>query len=199
MAKQGGAARGAPKWMAVAAAVLIAAAIAAGGVLIWLVLRTDGFSREYYVAHGGSVYTDTGRQISLYIGDEEAFTVGKLNPLSDEGEPGYEVTVTPNAEEDFTFTADGNAMAYRSIGDLTEYFGIVMAEEVFTVNIPEEFTMQRLLEQVYEGSEIEVPELKSADYFLLKVTFSNGEETEIYFRIYAEAEGITLDPPHIIF
>ena len=199
MAKQGGTARGAPRWMAVAAAVVIAAAIAAGGVLIWLVLRTDGFSREYYVSHGGSVYTDTGRQVSLYIGDEEAFTVGKLNPLSEEDEPGYEVTVTPNAEENFTFTADGNAMAYRSIGDLTEYFGIVMAEEVFTVNIPEEFTMQRLLEQVYEGSEIEVPELKSADYFLLKVTFSNGEETEIYFRIYAEAEGITLDPPHIIF
>lgn len=199
MTKQGGTARGAPKWMLAVAAMLIAAAIAAGGVLVWLVLRTDGFSREYYVAHGGSVYTDTGRQVSLYIGDEEAFTVGKLNPLSDEGEPGYEVTVTPNAEENFTFTADGNAMAYRSIGDLTEYFGIVMAEEVFTVNIPEEFTMQRLLEQVYEGSEIEVPELKSADYFLLKVTFSNGEETEIYFRIYAEAEGITLDPPHIIF
>ncbi len=199
MTKQGGTARGAPKWMLAVAAVVIAAAIAAGGVLIWLVLRTDGFSREYYVSHGGSVYTDTGRQVSLYIGDEEAFTVGKLNPLSDEGEPGYEVTVTPNAEENFTFTADGNAMAYRSIGDLTEYFGIVMAEEVFTVNIPEEFTMQRLLEQVYEGSEIEVPELKSADYFLLKVTFSNGEETEIYFRIYAEAEGITLDPPHIIF
>ena len=198
MTKQGGTARGAPKWMLAVAAVLIAAAIAAGGVLVWLVLRTDGFSREYYVAHGGSVYTAEARQVVLDSGESQSFTVGRLLPSAD-GEIGYEVTVTPNAEENFTFTADGNAMAYRSIGDLTEYFGIVMAEEVFTVNIPEEFTMQRLLEQVYEGSEIEVPELKSADYFLLKVTFSNGEETEIYFRIYAEAEGITLGPPHIIF
>lgn len=198
MTKQGGTARGAPKWMLAVAAVLIAAAIAAGGVLIWLVLRTDGFSREYYVAHGGSVYTAEARQVVLDSGESQSFTVGRLLPSAD-GEIGYEVTVTPNAEENFTFTADGNAMAYRSIGDLTEYFGIVMAEEVFTVNIPEEFTMQQLLEQVYEGSEIEVPELKEADYFLLKVTFSNGEETEIYFRIYAEAEGITLDPPHIIF
>lgn len=198
MAKQGGAARGAPKWMAVAAAVLIAAAIAAGGVLIWLVLRTDGFSREYYVAHGGSVYTAEARQVVLDSGESQSFTVGRLLPSAD-GEIGYEVTVTPNAEEDFTFTADGNAMAYRSIGDLTEYFGIVMTEDGFTVNISAGFTMQRLLEQVYEGSEIEVPELKEADYFLLTVTFSNGETTELYFRAMHHITGITLDPPHIIF
>ena len=198
MAKQGGTARGAPRWMAVAAAVVIAAAIAAGGVLIWLVLRTDGFSREYYVAHGGSVYTAEARQVVLDSGESQSFTVGRLLPSAD-GEIGYEVTVTPNAEENFTFTADGNAMAYRSIGDLTEYFGIVMTEDGFTVNIPAGFTMQRLLEQVYEGSEIEVPELKEADYFLLTVTFSNGETTELYFRAMHHITGITLDPPHIIF
>lgn len=90
-------------------------------------------------------------------------------------------------------------MAYRSIGDLTEYFGIVMTEDGFTVNISAGFTMQRLLEQVYEGSEIEVPELKEADYFLLTVTFSNGETTELYFRAMHHITGITLDPPHIIF
>lgn len=40
MTKQGGTARGAPKWMLAVAAVLIAAAIAAGGVLVWRCLSS---------------------------------------------------------------------------------------------------------------------------------------------------------------
>ena len=70
------------------------------------------------------------------------------------------------------------------------------------MNVPEEYSMQRLLSQVYAGSEVVAPaeeELPKADYFVMTAAFSDGTDIVVQFRIGNEVEEIRLEPPGIVF
>lgn len=194
-----GGARAAPSKIGTAVLVLLLVVLlAAAGCGIWYAIATNGFTRFITLEYNGKELAQNARQVVLNHGENE-FGIRNMNPFS--GELTYTVEINPNAEENFNFTVDENPAAFSRVGELTKYFGIEQGEDAFTVTVPQDYTMEWLLSQVYAGSEVEMPEEfeKDRDYFEMTVEFSDGTDIMLLFNVSDKVSSIEIDPPGIIF
>lgn len=194
-----GGARAAPSKIGTAVLVLLLVVLlAAAGCGIWYAIATNGFTRFITLEYNGKELAQNARQVVLNHGENE-FGIRNMNPFS--GELTYTVEINPNAEENFNFTVDENPAAFSRVGELTKYFGIEQGEDAFTVTVPQDYTMEWLLSQVYAGSEVEMPEEfeKDKDYFEMTVEFSDGTDIILLFNVSDKVASIEIDPPSIIF
>ena len=115
----------------------------------------------------------------------------------------YNVKVIPNAERDFDFTVDGERYLYSKEDDLTAAFGLNKQDTYFELVIPEDFSLQYVLQSCYPGIDIRIPkEAESGNAYPYTLVISSYNESVVYridLSVGAEVTGVTLDPEQIIF
>jgi hypothetical protein len=161
---------------------------------------TNGFTRNFttfYIKYDDELYS--GIQNMKFKEDKARFDiVYPLNFLSEKDLKDYSLKVIPNKENNFTFKVDGMDYTFTSELDLTSGFDIEKQEDYFLIN--NNYTIQSVLEKIYNGKTVEVPEdIDYNDYFTLVISSYNNETTiYINFNKYIYVEKVTLDPRDII-
>ena len=176
--------------------VLLVLGIAGG--ISYFVLRNQGIT--YYVEYGGEKYLADSDGGSLYLspsGEPQSFAVKSLTG----GEVNFDVKITSNSANNFTFVYDGEPHKFYGTddeqNDYSEVFGLKKDTDGFTFSIPENLTVEKAIETKY-GGDIEIQEKLSSSlcYFVITVSV---DETLINLWFNFTELTITLDPPSIIF
>ena len=175
---------------------------------VGLLLRfTNGFTeafKSFYLVHDDEQILNAQNQMVLDTGKEQSFEVHyTFESVMDNPPNGYSVKIVPRATKatDFEFTVDGNKYLYSGEKDLTKAFGIVEDEDFFTLTIPHDLNMRKVLEALYPGQTVTVPDtLDGEEYYYTLVVTSYNEKSEIRidFRFYTEVESVTLDQSGIV-
>lgn len=178
-------------------AVLLALGLA--GLLAWAVLRSQGVT--YYVEVGEQRYLANGEggRLALMSGETHAFSVKTLTG----GEANFEVKITSNPANNFTFSHDGEVYQFVSgeagDNDYSQVFGLEKETDGFTLTLPEGFTVQRALEEKFGGAVELGTELQDDKaYFMITVT-AGESSVQLWFLFGAKVSGVTVDPSSLIF
>lgn len=141
--------------------------------------------KTFYIKVGNTIYTDKGEvRLSLSpVRFDVKYTFGSLTGANN----GYEICIVPyvNDETDFDFIVDGQTYRYGAEKDLTKAFNVVCDDKGFTI-MGENRDMAMILQRLYEGQTVELPEIDASEnvYFKLLVTNYNKTETvEIGLRL----------------
>lgn len=177
--------------------VLLVLGIAGG--IAYFALRSQGVT--YYVEYDGEVYlaNGDGGNITLRTGETHEFSVKSLTG----GEVNYDVKVTANAANNFTFVYDGLVYQFVSTteenNDYSEIFGLQKNADGFSLSFPDGFTVEQAIETKYGGDVLFEKELESNKaYFVISVV-ADESSVELWFVFGVKVTGVTLDPPQIIF
>lgn len=178
-------------------AVLLALGLA--GLLAWAVLRSQGVT--YFVEVGEQRYLANGEggRLALMSGETHAFSVKTLTG----GEANFEVKITSNPANNFTFSHDGEVYQFVSgeagDNDYSQVFGLEKETDGFTLTLPEGFTVQRALEEKFGGAVELGTELQDDKaYFMITVT-AGESSVQLWFLFGAKVSGVTVDPSSLIF
>ena len=117
--------------------------------------------------------------------------------FSVKGRGDYQIKILTNSQKDFTFLKDGEQVAFSSLGDVTEKFGVKYGKKGFTLTVSNDALVIALIEQTFSESVIELPEGVNLgkDYFVLRATnMKTGEEISCTFGV----NGIYLSEKEII-
>lgn len=113
----------------------------------------------------------------------------------------YSVKITANVEQSFDFTMDG--VLYRfygaeaSLNDYTEIFGVQTDGDMFSVTIPDDFSVSSAVEQRYGGMiELQNDLQYGVCYFVLSV--SVGDDT-VLLPFWFDVIRLSFDTPSIVF
>lgn len=182
--------------------------LAVAGIVGFFAFFTNGFTEEFksfYIEQDGKPVLNTNTSTNMEFGKTYSFNVKYVfDDLTYSENKGYFVRIVPNTntDTDFSFTADGDEIAFSSIKELTSAFMINRQTDSFTVTIPEKFSMADVLGKIYKDCEIMLPEDfdESAYWYRLEVSSYNGEITyNIKFRLGADVQSVELDYSQIIF
>lgn len=179
------------------------------GIIGFFAVFTNGFTddfKTFYIEHDGKKILKTDNTI-LFKPDEELhfdvkYTFGFLQK---EEIKGYTVKIVPNVTEetDFDFIIDGFNYSFSEQSDLTQAFDIQLYDEYFTMTLSDETNVKTVLEKLYSGKDIEVPEtvLKSGfPYFKMLISSYNGKSTySITMNLFIKVQEIILEPSEVIF
>lgn len=178
-------------------AVLLALGLA--GLLAWAVLRSQGVT--YFVEFGEQRYlaNGDGGRLALMSGESHDFAVKALTG----GEVNFEVKITSNPANNFTFSHDGEVYQFVSgedgDNDYSQVFGLEKETDGFTLTLPEGFTVQRALEEKFGGAVELGTELQDDKaYFMITVT-AGESSVQLWFLFGAKVSGVTVDPSSLIF
>lgn len=152
------------------------------GVIGAVVALTNGFQNDIPVF--AVMYKDenVGNQsgVRLALGETSQFTVKTLT-----GEPqDLSVKVIADERHDFEFTVEGETKHFADEGDITDGFDIaVSADNVISITLSENTSIQTVLAQKYYGSEVVVPpdDITDVDYFRLLITTASGASVFVGF------------------
>ena len=177
--------------------VLLVLGIAGG--IAYFALRAQGVT--YYVEYNGERYVANGDggSLSFLTGETYEFSVNSLTG----GEVNYDVKVTANAANNFTFVYDGLVYQFVSTteenNDYSEIFGLQKNADGFSLSFPDGFTVEQAIETKYGGDVLFEKELESNKaYFVISVV-ADESSVELWFVFGVKVTGVTLDPPQIIF
>lgn len=157
--------------------------LVAGGVILYFALQNKGLEVRY------KDELINGKSYVFNKLDNMHFSVG--------GGDDYEIKISPNAEKDFTFNVNGEPVALSVVGELTGHFNVEKVDGGFTMLLPEDITLQGLLEKVYPGAKVELPANVSPaeKYFTLSVSGKSGIESKCTFGINI----VWLDAYEVVF
>lgn len=171
------------------------------GMVAYFALRSQGVT--YFVEYNGERYiaNGDGGSIELLNGATSNFTVKSLTG----GEVNYDVTVQSNYSNNFDFVIDGEYKQFYSTtdenNDYAAVFGLQKKADGFSLTIPDHFTVEQAVETQY-GGDIELQNGYEIDtdlcYFVISVT-AEESSVSLWFTFGGHVEGITLDPPQIVF
>ena len=169
------------------------------GLAAWFALRSQGVT--YYVEFEGDRYlaNGDGGRLALMSGETHAFSVKTLTG----GEANFEVKITSNPANNFTFSHDGEVYQFVSgeagDNDYSQVFGLEKETDGFTLTLPEGFTVQRAVEEKFGGAVELGTELQDdRAYFMITVT-AGESSVQLWFLFGAEVSGLSVDPPFVIF
>lgn len=167
---------------------------------------TQGFKSDFstfYITYNNKDIMDKA-QYALPSGEHRfdiKYTLGFLQSDTKQ----YSVKVVPSGKA-FDFAVDGVLKLYTAEKDLTPAFDIELYEDYFTLKIPDNISMTKILQRVYPDSEVSiVSEIDPEEmYFVLCISsYNNTSTVYIYFSIPLTKEPpvtiIILDPNHIVF
>lgn len=170
-------------------ALLLAGAIGA----IWYF--TDGGNEEFktfMLSYNGEPIVNGKSTLALKAGEEHVFGTKYLFGTSTEKSKDYTVSVTPVPEVEFDYTVDGKQTTWRKAGDLTEFFVAQKAADGFRIEIEKDFSLIRLLSQLYSPSNVIVSSLPAADELLFRLTVTSYNQKVSYqidFSVVGEGAG----------
>ena len=144
------------------------------GVIVYLLAKDEGVT--FSVEYGGERYYSgvTEADLTLYTGETHEFSVKSLTGDNVD----FSVSVSSNGENNFAFIYDGGG---------------------FSLTLPKDLTVEKVIEAKY-GGDIQLQESLQSGVPYFVITVSDGENSlNMYFSFGAEVEGITLNPPQIVF
>lgn len=169
------------------------------GMVAFFALRGQGVT--YYVEYNGVRYVANGDGggVALLTGETHNFAVKSLTG----GDVNYDVKVMSNSSNNFSFTCNGKVYQFASTSeesnDYSEVFGLVKGANGFSLTLSDSFTVVQAIETKYGGDILFEKELESDKaYFVISVT-SDESAVSLWFTFSGCVEGITLDPPQIVF
>ncbi len=169
------------------------------GVIAFFALRSQGVT--YYVEYNGEWYlaNSDGGSLSLRAGVPHEFSVKSLTG----GEVNFDVKVVSNSSNNFSFTCNGKIYQFVSTeeknNDYSEIFGLQKSAGGFSLSFPDGFTVEQAIEEKFGGEVLFDEELESVKaYFVITVT-ADESVVNLWFTFDVDVEGITLNPPQIIF
>ncbi|MCM1219805.1 MAG: hypothetical protein NC548_35490 [Lachnospiraceae bacterium] len=178
-------------------AVVLLVALAVGLVFKF----TNGFNEDFktfYLERDGEQILSSETETAFARGEEYRYEV-KYTFDSDDAEPkGYSVKVVPNGKVKITFKVGNKQYSYAEANELTEAFTIKKEASAFTLAIPENQSLQSVLEKVY-GKTVEVEEPQGNLYTLVVSSYNEKVTYNIHFCVETKVNGIELDKDGIVF
>ena len=170
------------------------------GVIVYLLAKDEGVT--FSVEYGGERYFSgvTEANLTLYTGETHDFSVESLTG----GNIDFSVSVSSNGENNFAFVYDGEFEDFyvkddTENNDYSAAFGLQKSESGFLLTLPKGLTVEKVIETKY-GGDIQLQESLQSGVPYFVITVSDGENSlNMYFSFGAEVEGITLNPPQIVF
>lgn len=162
--------------------VALLVVVAVGVILKYTSGGNESF-KTFYVQYGSEkiLSTDTEKQMKLESGKLYYFEVGYPLDVGKEETRDYSVSVVPNVKNDFDFTVDGECLSWKGdVPELSQYFGLTKQATSFTLYVPENTSLQTILQGVYAGKTVNVPtvqEIGSEYLYTLVVSSYNGKIT----------------------
>ena len=172
MSKSNGALGAVGKVITYLLVVLLVLGIA--GMVAYFALRAQGVT--YYVEYNGERYVANGDggSLSFLTGETYEFSVNSLTG----GEVNYDVRVTANAANNFTFVYDGLVYQFVSTteesNDYSEIFGLQKNADGFSLSFPDGFTVEQAIETKY-GGDIQLQDNLQSGVPYFVITVSDGE------------------------
>lgn len=178
------------------------------GVVGFFALFTNGFKsglRTFYINYGGDTYTVNRTELTLPYDSDLQFDIRRLDGKASV-EDAYTVRIIPGVTEktDFIYTVDGEEHRFSEIDDLTAAFDVTQNGSTVTLNLPRSITVAEVLETVYPGQSVSVPDgldTATAAYFAFYVATEDGKsEMELTFRTAERpVENVTFEQKGVIF
>lgn len=170
---------------------------------------TNGFREDFktfYVTYEGEDILSEKSGLELPRGEAHRFDVTYIfEDLDKEEEPrGYSVEIVSNVEKgkEFEYTVDGEKISYVDGMYLTNVFQIDKQDTYFTLTLPEDISLKKILESVYE-KDVEVPnDVEATEPYLYTLVVSSYDESVTYhidFAFYIGVTGVTLDKSEVVF
>ena len=185
---------------------IILVLLLAAGLVAVLYKFTNGFNEDFktfYVEHDGEQILSADSETTFTEGKTHRFDVKYTFDTQQSETRDYSVEIVPNAEQDFEYLVDGETYLYSKAGDLSAAFSLKKQKSYFEITLREDMTIQSVLETVYPGQQVEVPETAADEnpfpYTLIVSSYNGNVSYRIAFDLGTDVTGITLDPPSIVF
>lgn len=168
---------------------------------------TNGFNenfKTFYVEYSGKQILTADSKLSLKYSKTHTFNV-KYTFDTEKSEPkDYKVKIVPYFERDFDYTVNGEKYLYSKTGELTSAFGLEKEQAQFSITIPEDYNLQKVLQVVNGGKNTVVPEdAEIHNPYPYRLVVSSYNEKVIFnidFKIIApDITDVILKPDKIIF
>ena len=167
---------------------------------------TNGFNEDFktfYVEYDGKQILTAESKLSLKNSTTHTFNV-KYTFDTEKSEPkDYKVKIIPNVERDFDYTVNGDKYLYSKTGELTFAFGLVKETSQFSITLPADYNLQKVLQAVNGGKAVVVPEeAETNNPYPFRLVVSSYNEKVIFnidFKIIADITDITLTPNEVVF
>lgn len=185
---------------------IILVLLLAAGLVAVIYKFTNGFNEDFktfYVEHEGKQILSENSETTFTKGKTHRFDVKYTFDTGQTEARDYSVEIVPNAEQDFEYTVDGETYLYSQAGDLSAAFSLKKQKSYFEITLREDMTVQSVLETVYPGQQVKVPETAADEnpfpYTLIVSSYNGNVSYRIAFDLGTDVTGITLDPSQIIF
>lgn len=171
--------------------------LGAAGVIVYYVLKDEGVS--FYVEYNGERYYSSASEADLFFktGDTYTFNVKSLTGENID----YSVSVHSNDKQNFTF-AVADEFHYFYVADDTEnndYSNVFCLEkkaESFSVIVPKNMTVKKVVEMKYEREiQLQNDLQEGVSYFVITVT-SGDDSLNLAFGFDLK---VYVNPPSIVF
>ena len=179
------------------------------GTIGLLARFTNGFKEDFktfYITYAGEDILSEKSNLELSRGEEHHFDVRYIfENLDAEAEmKGYGVDVVSNVEKgkEFAYTVDGEKITYVDGMYLTKAFQIDKQATYFTLTLPEEISLEKVLESVYEKDVEVLNNVEATEPYLYTLVVSSYDESVTYhidFSFYIGVTGVTLDKSEVVF
>ena len=169
----------------------------------------NGFREDFktfYVTYEGEDILSEKSSLELPRGEEHRFDVTYIfEDLDEATEPkGYSVEVVSNVEKgnEFEYTVDGEKITYMDGMYLTKAFQIDKQDTYFTLTLPEDISLEKVLESVY-GKDVEAPKDEACEdpylYTLVVTSYDESVRYYIDFALDAKVSKVQLYPSEVVF
>lgn len=167
---------------------------------------TNGFNEDFktfFIEYESKKILTADSKLSLNNSKTYTFNV-KYTFDTEKSEPkDYNVKIIPNVERDFDYTVDGEKHLYSKTGELTSVFGLVKEQAQFSITLPSDYNLQKVLQAVNGGKNtVVLKEAEENNPYPYRLVVSSYNEKVVYnidFKIIQEANDITLNPDEIVF
>ena len=170
---------------------------------------TNGFKenfKTFYITYAGEDILSEKSKLELPRGEEHRFDVTYIfEDLDEESEPKeYSVEVVSNVGKgkEFSYTVDGEKIMYVDGMYLTNAFEIDKQDTYFTLTLPKDISLEKILESVYE-KDVEVPnDMETTEPYLYTLVVSSYDESVVYYidcAFYIGVTGVTLNKSEVVF
>lgn len=166
-------------------------ALTAVGVLLLLVgliglfaKYSNGFNEDFktfYLEHDNKTISAEENKMTFDVGSKQQFDCKYL--IAPE-ENAFYVSISSDITKDnsFDFSVDGNSYSFNDGIDLSKYFNLQKSNSNFTLQIPEDFSIENLLSSLYSDAE-EIVIQNDVDYskYYFRIKVSNYNESVNYY------------------
>ena len=150
--------------------------------------------KTFYVVHDGEEIFASESTMSLDRGDTHRFDVKYTFDIVNSEPRDYSVKVVSVATEDteFKYSVDGKELTYTSGIDLTAGFTLKKYDTYFVLELPEGIVLQDILNKVYEGKEVAIPEEQNMPgLYLFSLVIASYNQSVVYHIDFCFYQGVT--------